>query len=274
MPAHTRPRRAPVWMSELLLSVGCFVAGVVVAARLFRERRYTSVDPEAAENSPPAGVTGDNPSPRLADTRASNDAAPHLISLLAESIREPLRQLRRSTGHSTEVVERLERIAWQARMLVSRPRPMQAKPTSPVSLLQEAAEEVPLLRDGVVTVSWSLLSQQPIEIDPERTRGAFRELLAAGAEAASVGGRIGIKILPGQDAGYPVQIEVEIGRRGTETDPLSFLVARHLLESQGARLEVDGNITRVQLRNAAPVDDALAVACGVRIGVAQFPSDR
>ncbi len=247
-------------MSELLLAGAAFLAGVVVATRLFRGRRHTSLDFEASENSPLAAVTGESPCPSFADAPASNEPAPHLISLIAESIREPLRQLRRSGGHSTEAVERLERIVWQARMLVSRPRPMQAKPTSPVSLLQEAAEEVPLLRDGVVTASWSLLNRKPIEIDPERTRGAFRELLAAGAEAAAVGGRIGIKILPGRSAGYPVQIEVEIGRRGTETDSLSFLVARHLLESQGARLEVDGNVTRVQLRNAAPVDDELAVA--------------
>jgi signal transduction histidine kinase len=208
-------------MSEFLLSAAAFLTGVVVAARLFRERRHTSLDFGAAENPPLAGVTVNNPRPSLAETPASNDPAPHLISLIAESIREPLRHLRRSDGHSAEAVERLERIVWQARMLVSRPRPMQAKPTSPVSLLQEAAEEVPLLRDGVVTASWSLLNRQPIEIDPERTRGAFRELLAAGAEAADVGGRIGIKILPGRDAGYPVQIEVEIGRRGTETDSLS-----------------------------------------------------
>lgn len=247
-------------MSELLLAGAAFLAGAVVANRLFRGRRHTSLDALASESSPLAGVTGETPRPSLADTPASNDPAPHLISLIAESIREPLRQLRRSDGHSTEVVERLERIVWQARMLVSRPRPMQAKPTSPVSLLQEAAEEVPLLRDGVVTASWSLLNRKPIEIDPERTRGAFRELLAAGAEAAAVGGRIGIKILPGRNAGYPVQIEVEIGRRGAETDSLSFLVARHLLESQGARLEVDGNVARVQLRNAAPGDDELAVA--------------
>ena len=137
---------------------------------------------------------------------------------------------------------------------------MQAKPISPVSLLQEAAEEVPLLRDGTVTASWSLLNRQPVDLDPERTRCAFRELLAAGAEAATAGGRLGIKILPGTDSGYPVQIEVEIGRRGTETDSLSLLVARRLLESQGARVEVDGNITRIQLRHAAPTTEELAVA--------------
>ena len=53
--------------------------------------------------------------------------------------------------------------------------------------------------------------------------------------------------------------EIEIGRRGTEPDPLSMLVARHLVESQGGRLEIDGNVTRIQLRNAAP-ELAAAVA--------------
>ncbi len=258
-------------MSELLLSGACFLAGVVVAARVLRARQdhaheapslpgayaFSEIDlrPQGAELH---GGRPDLPPPT--DDVSSEDPAPHLISLIAEAIREPLRQLRRTEGHSAEVVERLERIAWQARMLVSRPRPMQAKPTAPMTLLQEAAEEVPLLRDGVVSVSWSLINRQPIELDPERTRGAFRELLAAGAEAATAGGRIGVKILPGVESGYPVRIEVEIGMRGSEMDSLSFLVARRILESQGARLEVDGNVTRIQLRNAAPMADELAVA--------------
>ncbi|MEE9280016.1 MAG: hypothetical protein V3V67_07555 [Myxococcota bacterium] len=252
-------------MSDLLLSGAGFVAGVVVAVYLLRRgpRPPLELPPVRAEDRgdepPEPGVKHAEPgAPCEAPVLA--DPAPHLISLLAEAIREPLRQLRRTEGRSSEVVDRLERIAWQARMLSSRPRPMQAKPSSPVSLLQEAAEEVPLLRDGTVTASWSLLNRQPVDLDPERTRGAFRELLAAGAEAATAGGRLGIKILRGTDSGYPVQIEVEIGRRGTETDSLSLLVARHLLESQGARVAVDGNITRIQLRNAAPTTEDLAVA--------------
>ena len=244
-------------MSELVLLGAGFLAGVLAAARLRRgpkrETRYErgSFDLVRAELDRDQGADRVGSAPDCSP-------APHLLSLFAEALREPLRQLRREPARAAEVVERLERIVWQARMLVSRPRPMQATATSPIALLQEAAEEVPLLRDGIVTASWSLLNRQPIELDPERTRGAFRELLAAGAEAASEGGRLGIKILQGQDSGFPVRIEVEIGRRGTETDSLSFLVARHLLESQGAQLEVDGNLTRIQLRNAAPSDAELA----------------
>jgi hypothetical protein len=65
-------------------------------------------------------------------------------------------------------------------------------------------------------------------------------------------GRLGIRILPGDEAGYPVKVEVEIGRPGGEADPLAFLVARHLLESQGGRVEIDGRITRVRLRSSPP----------------------
>ena len=245
-------------MNELVLLGAGFLAGVLAATRLRRgpkrETRYErgSFDLVRAE------LERDQGADRVGSAPDCNNPAPHLLSLFAEALREPLRQLRREPARAAEAVERLERIVWQARMLVSRPRPMQATATSPIALLQEAAEEVPLLRDGIVTASWSLLNRQPIELDPERTRGAFRELLAAGAEAASEGGRLGIKILQGQDSGFPVRIEVEIGRRGTETDSLSFLVARHLLESQGAQLEVDGNLTRIQLRNAAPSDAELA----------------
>ncbi len=246
-------------MSELLLLGTGFLVGALAAARLRRgpkrETRYErgSFDIVRAE------LDRDQDADRLeAKPPPECKPAPHLLSLFAEALREPLRQLRREPERAAEVVHRLERIVWQARMLVSRARPMQAIPTSPIALLQEAAEQVPLLRDGIVTASWSLINRQPIELDPERTRSAFRELLSAGAEAASEGGRLGIKILQGQDSGFPVRIEVEIGRRGTETDALSFLVARHLLESQGAQLEVDGNITRIQLRNAAPSGAELA----------------
>ncbi len=245
-------------MNELVLLGAGFLAGVLAAARLRRAPKRETRYERGSFDLVRAELDRDQGADRVGSAPDCNNPAPHLLSLFAEALREPLRQLRREPARAAEAVERLERIVWQARMLVSRPRPMQATATSPIALLQEAAEEVPLLRDGIVTASWSLLNRQPIELDPERTRGAFRELLAAGAEAASEGGRLGIKILQGQDSGFPVRIEVEIGRRGTETDSLSFLVARHLLESQGAQLEVDGNLTRIQLRNAAPSDAELA----------------
>lgn len=247
-------------MSELIFAALGFCAGLLLAVRLLRRHRSGSANLHRLVPEPERLAERLDPEPADSLEPEPATAAPHLISLFAEALRDPLRQLRRSEGRASEIVEQLERIAWQARMLVARPRPMQAKPASPVSLLQEAAEEVPLLRDGTVTVSWSLLNRQPLELDPERTRGALRELLAAGAAAAAAGGRIGIKILPGTESGYPVQIEVEIGQRGAETDSLSFLVARHLLEGQGARVEVDGNVTRIKLRNAACATDELAVA--------------
>lgn len=193
-----------------------------------------------------------------AEPAAAEVAAPaHLLALLANGIREPLRELRRASEVPSLALARLERIAWQMRMLVSRPRPMRAAPTSPIALLQEAAEQIPLLRDGSVGASWSLLNRQPVHVDAERMRAAFRGLLESGAELAGDGGRVGIKILKGDVAGFPVQIEIEIGRRGTELDPLALLVTRHLIESQGGRLELDGNVTRILLRSAGP-DEAVA----------------
>ncbi len=135
-------------------------------------------------------------------------------------------------------------------MLVSQPRPMQAKPVSPISLLQEAAEQVEKLRLGKVPASWTLRNRQPVHVDPERTRSAFRELLATSADTAGQAGRVGIRVLPGRDAGYPVRVEIEIGRRGSEPDELALLVARRLLESQGARVEVEGQRVEIALRSA------------------------
>jgi hypothetical protein len=193
-----------------------------------------------------------------APVRAS--AAPHLLALIADAMRDPLQKLRRNAEVPRDALELLERIAWQTRMLVAKPRPMRAAPTSPISLLQEAAEQIPLLRDGSVGASWSLLNRQPVHVDADRMRAAFRCLLLAGAELAGEGGRLGIRILQGGASGFPVQIEIEIGRRGTELDPLSLLVTRHLIEGQGGRIELDGNVTRILLRSAAAEEPVASVA--------------
>jgi hypothetical protein len=234
-----------------------FLVGAGCAWLILRRRRAPAAAPPAVleavvEHKPLTPVREVLPEREL-----GRAAPPHLIALIGDAIREPLRQLRRSGGVPRDALDRLERIAWQTRMLVARPRPMHAAPTSPISLLQEAAEQIPLLRDGSVGASWSLLNRQPVHVDPERMRAAFRALLESGAELAGAGGRIGIKILRGGAQGFPVQIEIEIGRRGTELDPLSMLVTRHLIESQGGRIEIDGNMTRVLLRNAGP-DEAIA----------------
>jgi hypothetical protein len=151
----------------------------------------------------------------------------------------------------------VERVAWQARMLAARPRPMQATPSSPISLLQEAAEQVEALRLGKIGVSWGLLTRQPVHVDPDRTRAAFRELLQAAADAAGEGARLAIRIHEGKREGYPVAIEIELGSHGAEPERLALLVARHLLEIQGLRLELDGPLTRVELRSLPPASDAL-----------------
>jgi hypothetical protein len=233
-----------------------FALGFGTAVLIVRRGRKAPAEPVALEA--PAETKTLTPVREVTpDDGAERAAAPHLIALIGDAIREPLRLLRRASDTPSEAVTRLERIAWQTRMLVSRPRPMRSAPTSPVALLQEAAEQIPLLRDGTVGASWSLLNRQPVYVDSDRIRGAFRGLLESGAELAGPGGRVGIKILHGKEPGFPVQIEIEIGRRGTELDPLVLLVTRHLVESQGGRLELDGNVTRILLRNAA-ADPAVA----------------
>jgi hypothetical protein len=245
----------------LLAGLLGFVAGGGIAWLVMRWRRLPAlaaplVDPEAIAELKPL-----TPVREIALARDAERAAPpYLIALIGEAMREPLRQLRRAGNVPVDALDKLERVAWQMRMLVARPRPMRAAPTSPISLLQEAAEQIPLLRDGSVGASWSLLNRQPVHVDPERMRAAFRALLESGAELAGEGGRIGIKILRGDTQGYPVQIEIEIGRRGTELDALSMLVTRHLIESQGGRIEIDGNMTRVFLRNAGPEEQIASVA--------------
>ncbi|MGH2898849.1 MAG: hypothetical protein ACRDMZ_09265, partial [Solirubrobacteraceae bacterium] len=200
------------WVEALL----GFLVGAGCAWLILRRRRSPVAAPLVAleavvERKPLTPVREVAPEREL--DRAA--APPHLIALIGDAIREPLRQLRRSGEVPRDALDRLERIAWQTRMLVARPRPMHAAPTSPIALLQEAAEQIPLLRDGSVGASWSLLNRQPVHVDPERMRAAFRALLESGAELAGAGGRIGIKILRGDSPGFPVQIEIEIGRRGT-----------------------------------------------------------
>jgi hypothetical protein len=143
--------------------------------------------------------------------------------------------------------DRLDRIAARLRLLDSRPRPMQSKSASPIVLLQETAEEVDLLRARVVGITWSLRTRKPVLVDPDRVKVAFRELLDACAEAARPGGKLGIRLVPGAEPDYPVCIEVEVGRRFAQVDPLALLVVQHLLESQFARVEVDARMTRIAL---------------------------
>jgi hypothetical protein len=242
-------------ISALFVVLG-FGLGFGCAAFALRRGRAAPGQPVAAAAEPETKALTPVREP-AADPPEERAAAPHLIALVGEAIREPLRLLRRASDPPAEAIARLERIAWQTRMLVSRPRPMRAAPTSPVSLLQEAAEQIPLLRDGSVGASWSLLNRQPVYVDSERIRGASRALLESGSELAGPGGRVGIKILQGKVPGFPVQIELEIGRRGVELDPLVLLVTRHLVESQGGRLEIDGNVTRILLRSNA-ADPAVA----------------
>ena len=214
----------------------------LIATRVRRSDDALADESDAAPlASPPARLASEEEAPPPPSRSA------HVLTLFAHALREPLRGLRRS-GVPPELIARVERVAWQARMLNAAPRPMKAKPSSPIGLLQEAAEQVEWLRLGKVAVSWGLMTRQPVHVDPERTRGAFRELLQAGADATGEGGRLAIRIHEGEIEGYPVQIEIEIGRRGAEPDPLSARVARHLLESQGARFEIDATLARICLR--------------------------
>jgi hypothetical protein len=262
------------WLIETGIGLAGFLAGLGVTflARALRRRANARVlnpasgaDPDTATFAELGSDLAEGNGVNASRPEAGRTGSPHLIGLLARAFREPLAQLRRSEDCPAEALRQLERIAWQTRMLCSAPRPMQGKLLSPISLLQEVAEEDPLLRNGSVVVSWSLLNRHPVHVDPERARAAFREIFAASAERCGEGGRMAIRILQGSADGYPVQIEVEIGRPGVEADSLAFLVARHVLESQGGRVEVDGCITRIQLRGSLP--EATPVP-------AQIPSNR
>ncbi len=56
---------------------------------------------------------------------------------------------------------------------------------------------------------------------------------------------MGIRVLPDPDPLHPVRVEVEIGRKFAEMNALTLLVVRHLLETQGVRVEVDARVTRI-----------------------------
>lgn len=242
-------------MSSVLFGLGGFLAGVGLALFALRVRLRAALVPSPAPPEPrtPLPVEG-APEPA---------AQPAVLGLVERALREPLARLRRSTETPAASLARLDHLAAQLRMLSARPRPMQARPTSPIALLEEAAAEVEPLRLGKVPASWALRCRQPVHLDAERGRAAFREILAAVAEAAGPGGRLGIRIVPGDDAGYPVRVEVEVGRRGAEPDALPLLVARHLLEGQGARVICEGPHVHVSLRSvpadlapSEPVDSA------------------
>jgi hypothetical protein len=232
-----------------------FAAGALAVFLVLRRREGERVGAPAAVPELPA-LSVVQP-PELAPAVEAAAPPPHLLTLIGQALREPLRDLKRADAPA-DVIGKLERLAWQARMLVAPPRPMRALPSSPLSLLQEAAEQVPLLRDGKVGASWSVLNRQPAHVDPERMRAVFRELLTTGSAEAGERGRVGIRILPGVEPGYPVQIEIEIGRRGTEVEPLALIVARHIVGTQGGRLDVDGAVTRIHLRSAPAEEPIVA----------------
>ncbi len=240
----------PTWIITILIGLGGFAAGI--AATVLAVRRSRPVARSPAPASRPAVPTSTAAKENSGQAGDADDLPRHALALIGSAIREPLARLRRVDSTPAEIVEQLERIAWQTRMLTAVPRPMQAHPTSPIALLEQAVESVSLLRLGKVPASWTLRNRQPVHVDAQRTQAAFRELLCAAAEAAGEGGRVGIRILRGRESRYPVEIEVEVGQRGAEPDSLALLVARRLLESQGARLEAEGQVMRVFLRSAGP----------------------
>jgi len=235
-------------MIASLIAIGGFSAGAAAAALILRERALGGDLDEDGLLAEPASEPAEQPPTPV---EAPQTGALHLVSLVGNALRGPLQALRRASCPPI-VIERFEHVAWQTRMLTSRARPMQAQPASAIALLQEAAEQVEALRLGKVGASWTLRTRTPVYLDPERARSAFRELLSAAATAAGEGGRLSVRIHEGEDDAFPVRAEIEIGRRRAEPDALAFLVAKHLLEGQGARVRVDGRVTSVDLRCIAP----------------------
>jgi hypothetical protein len=230
------------WTIGVLGGVGALLIGVAVALIALRSREPQVGDVEVVELREPVEVPRDpEPEEQVIDST-------RLPGLVAEALRKPLAHLRRLKDCPAEVREPLERLGMRVRLLDARPRPMRATAISPLALLQDAAEQVPLLRTGAVGISWSLRSRAPALLDSERARLAFRELLEACADGAHTGGKVGIRVVGNPDPVRPIRIEVEIGRRFAEVDALALLVVRHLLETQGATVEVDARVTRISLR--------------------------
>jgi hypothetical protein len=230
------------WLIALACGLGGLLAGAAAAALAVRRaQRAGAAAAGRGSRGPLSGESEPTAEPPLS-------GRPEL-ALLERALREPLARLRRAEGCPPELLERFERLASQFRMLTSAPRPMKARPTSPIDLLQGAAEQVTLLRLGKVGASWTLRGRQPVHVDPERATAAFRELPASSAEAEGEGGRLASRIERAGDARYPVGVEIELGRRNAEPDPLGMLVARRVLEGQGARVLSDGARTRVLLRS-------------------------
>lgn len=229
----------PGWLIAACIGLVGFALGMLAGA-LAMPRRSA-----AASAAPLADPLPEPAAEEPLDAQPLRDAA--VSALLAQALRGPLRMLRRKEV-AEELCAGVEHVAWQARMLASRPRPMKATPSSPEGVLQQAAEQVEALRLGKVDISWGILTRRPVNVDAERTVGAMRELLEAAAEAAGEGGRIGIRIRDSQRKGYPVDVEIETGRRGAELDTLPVTVARHLMTGQGAEFEIDGPVARIHFR--------------------------
>jgi hypothetical protein len=228
------------WIPVLTGFVG-LLTGALATAWMVRRHRLAREAIARREPLRRDAVSGEAPALVTAAQLPRPEVDANAVSLLGRALRAPLARLRRSEGC---------RVAWQARMLVARPRPMQAKPVDPMALLQGAAEQVELLRLGKVPASWTLRCRQPVHVDPDRAQAGFRELLTTAAETAGEAGRVGIRVLSNSEPGYPVTVEIEIGRRGSEPDALALLVATRLLESQAAQIASDGHVIRVALRSA------------------------
>lgn len=240
-------------MIAALIGVGGFAAGVIATLIALNQRAGAPtarpIDAVEVTDDPARGATDDLVAvlePAGANPEPARGAL-HLVTLIGDALRKPLHRLRRD-GAEAALIAEFEHVGWQARMLTSRPRPMQAQPVSAIALLQEAAEQVEPLRLGKVGASWTLLTRTPVYLDPVRAGAAFREVLMAAADAAGEGGRLSIRIHQGPSEAFPVRAEIEIGRRNAEPDQLPFLVAKHLLEAQGAVVEIDGRMTRIDLR--------------------------